>query len=142
MLESDEGADAAAIGSTMRGLGLMKANARIRPGMTSHEAARVFEISIERSSYGSFMVTRPAYSIGASFPPGWGEDNVTSIRAGNDGSLLVMISIKPAISVISSARRAWSCASALAAFLWSRLSKPWALRSPSCATINALAAVL
>ena len=58
--------------------------ARIRPGMTSHEAARVFETAIERAGYGRFMVTRPAYSIGASFPPGWGEDNVMSIRAGNE----------------------------------------------------------
>jgi Xaa-Pro dipeptidase len=61
--------------------------ARVRPGMTSHEAARIFEGSIERAGYAQFMVTRPAYSIGASFPPGWGEDDVMSIRANNEDIL-------------------------------------------------------
>jgi Xaa-Pro dipeptidase len=56
--------------------------ARVRPGMTSHEAARIFETVIEKAGFGEFMVTRPAYSIGASFPPGWGEDSVMAIRAG------------------------------------------------------------
>jgi Xaa-Pro dipeptidase len=58
--------------------------ARARPGMTSHEAARIFESVIEKAGVGDYMVTRPAYSIGASFPPGWGEDNVMAIRAGNE----------------------------------------------------------
>lgn len=58
--------------------------ARVRPGMTSHEAARIFETVVEKAGFGEFMVTRPAYSIGASFPPGWGEDNVMAIRAGNE----------------------------------------------------------
>lgn len=56
----------------------------VRPGMTSHDAARVFEGVIERSGLAEFMVTRPAYSIGASFPPGWGEDNVMAIRRDHD----------------------------------------------------------
>jgi Xaa-Pro dipeptidase len=56
--------------------------ARVKPGMTSHEAARIFETVIEKSGLGQHMVTRPAYSIGASFPPGWGEDSVMAIRAG------------------------------------------------------------
>ncbi|MEI2301424.1 M24 family metallopeptidase [Ensifer sp. MJa1] len=54
--------------------------ARVRPGMTSHEAARIFESVIERRGFAEWMVTRPAYSIGGSFPPGWGEDNVMAIR--------------------------------------------------------------
>ncbi|WP_083213659.1 MULTISPECIES: Xaa-Pro peptidase family protein [unclassified Ensifer] len=54
--------------------------ARVRPGMTSHEAARVFESVIERRGFAEWLVTRPAYSIGGSFPPGWGEDNVMAIR--------------------------------------------------------------
>lgn len=58
--------------------------ARVRPGMTSHEAARIFETVIEKAGFGEYMVTRPAYSIGASFPPGWGEDNVMAIRSGNE----------------------------------------------------------
>jgi Xaa-Pro dipeptidase len=58
--------------------------ARVRPGMTSHEAARIFESVIEKAGFGEYMVTRPAYSIGASFPPGWGEDNVMAIRSGNE----------------------------------------------------------
>lgn len=61
--------------------------ARVRPGMTSHEAARIFETVIERRGFAEFMVTRPAYSIGGSFPPGWGEDNVMAIRAGNEAVL-------------------------------------------------------
>jgi Xaa-Pro dipeptidase len=56
----------------------------VRPGMTSHEAARIFESVIEKAGFGEYMVTRPAYSIGASFPPGWGEDNVMAIRSGNE----------------------------------------------------------
>ncbi len=58
--------------------------ARVRPGMTSHEAARIFETVIEKAGFGDNMVTRPAYSIGAAFPPGWGEDNVAAIRAGSE----------------------------------------------------------
>lgn len=61
--------------------------ARVRPGMTSHEAARIFESVIEKAGFGESMVTRPAYSIGASFPPGWGEDNVMAIRAGSEQPL-------------------------------------------------------
>ncbi|MET0744395.1 MAG: Xaa-Pro peptidase family protein, partial [Microvirga sp.] len=57
---------------------------RVRPGMTSHDAARVFEGVIERNGLAEFMVTRPAYSIGAAFPPGWGEDNVMAIRRDHD----------------------------------------------------------
>lgn len=61
--------------------------ARVRPGMTSHDAARIFESVIERRGFGEWMVTRPAYSIGASFPPGWGEDNVMAIRRNHDAVL-------------------------------------------------------
>lgn len=61
--------------------------ARIRPGMTSNEAARIFEGVIEKAGFAEYMVTRPAYSIGASFPPGWGEDNVAAIRAGHEAVL-------------------------------------------------------
>ena len=57
---------------------------RVRPGMTSHEAARIFESVIEKAGFGADMVTRPAYSIGAAFPPGWGEDNVMAIRNGGE----------------------------------------------------------
>lgn len=63
---------------------LREGYARVRPGMTSHDAARIFEGVIEQAGLADFMVTRPAYSIGASFPPGWGEDSVMSIRAGNE----------------------------------------------------------
>ncbi len=58
--------------------------ARVRPGMTSHEAARIFEGVIEGRGFAEWMVTRPAYSIGASFPPGWGEDDVMAIRRHHD----------------------------------------------------------
>ncbi len=61
--------------------------ASVRPGMTSHEAARIFESVIERRGFAEFMVTRPGYSIGGSFPPGWGEDNVMAIRAGHEAIL-------------------------------------------------------
>lgn len=61
--------------------------AAIRPGMSSHDAARVIEGSLEGSGYGEFKVTRPAYSIGASFPPGWGEDQVMAIRSGLNAPL-------------------------------------------------------
>jgi len=54
--------------------------AKVRPGMTSHEAARIFETVIERAGLAEYMVTRPAYSIGCAFPPGWGEDDVAEIR--------------------------------------------------------------
>ncbi|MCC7284463.1 MAG: aminopeptidase P family protein, partial [Acetobacteraceae bacterium] len=56
----------------------------VRPGMTSHEAARVFETVIEKAGVAEFMVTRPAYGIGCAFPPGWGEDDVVAIRRGSD----------------------------------------------------------
>ncbi|MHB0705090.1 M24 family metallopeptidase [Roseomonas mucosa] len=58
--------------------------ATVRPGMTAHEAARVFETVIEKAGYAEYMVTRPAYSIGGSFPPGWGEDDVAAIRRDSD----------------------------------------------------------
>jgi Xaa-Pro dipeptidase len=58
--------------------------ARVRPGMTSHDAARIFETVLEKGGFAENMVTRPAYSIGAAFPPGWGEDNVMAIRRGNE----------------------------------------------------------
>jgi len=58
--------------------------ARVRPGMTSHEAARVFEQVVERRGFAQWMVTRPAYSIGASFAPGWGEDDVMAIRRNHE----------------------------------------------------------
>lgn len=58
--------------------------ARVRPGMTSHEAARIFESVIEKAGFAENMVTRPAYSIGAAFPPGWGEDSVMAIRRDNE----------------------------------------------------------
>ncbi|MET0528318.1 MAG: Xaa-Pro peptidase family protein [Microvirga sp.] len=58
--------------------------AEVRPGMTSHEAARIFETVIERAGCAEFMVTRPAYSIGLAFAPGWGEDNVVNIRRDNE----------------------------------------------------------
>lgn len=61
--------------------------ARVRPGMTSHEAARVFETVIEKAGLAEFMVTRPAYSIGCAFPPGWGEDDVAAIRRGSEQPL-------------------------------------------------------
>jgi Xaa-Pro dipeptidase len=44
----------------------------------------IYETAIRRAGYGELMVTRPAYSIGIAFPPGWGEDNVGSIRAGDE----------------------------------------------------------
>ena len=58
--------------------------AGVRPGMTSHEAARLFETVLERSRWAEYMVTRPAYSIGCAFPPGWGEDEVVAIRHGSE----------------------------------------------------------
>lgn len=58
--------------------------AAVRPGMTAHEAARIFETVIEKAGYAEYMVTRPAYSIGGSFPPGWGEDDVAAIRRDSD----------------------------------------------------------
>jgi Xaa-Pro dipeptidase len=58
--------------------------ARVRPGMTSHEAARIFESVIEKAGFAENMVTRPAYSIGAAFPPGWGEDSVVAIRQNSE----------------------------------------------------------
>jgi Xaa-Pro dipeptidase len=61
--------------------------ATIRPGMTSNDAAAIYETAIRRAGYGDRMVTRPAYSIGIAFPPGWGEDNVMSIRAGDENVL-------------------------------------------------------
>jgi Xaa-Pro dipeptidase len=61
--------------------------ARVRPGMTSHDAARIFESFIEKAGFSEHMVTRPAYSIGAAFPPGWGEDNVVAIRTGHEAML-------------------------------------------------------
>lgn len=60
---------------------------RVRPGMASHEAARIFETVLENAGFAENMVTRPAYSIGASFPPGWGEDSVMAIRSGLDALL-------------------------------------------------------
>jgi Xaa-Pro dipeptidase len=59
----------------------------VRPGMTSNEAAALYENIIRRAGFGNRMVTRPAYSIGIAFPPGWGEDNVMSIRAGDESVL-------------------------------------------------------
>ncbi|MDW9583813.1 M24 family metallopeptidase [Sinorhizobium meliloti] len=61
--------------------------ANVRPGMTSHEAARIFESVFERRGFAEWMVTRPAYSIGGTFPPGWGEDNVMAIRRNHDAVL-------------------------------------------------------
>ena len=61
--------------------------AGVRPGMTSHDAARVFETVIEKAGLAEFMVTRPAYSIGCAFPPGWGEDDVAAIRRGSEQQL-------------------------------------------------------
>jgi Xaa-Pro dipeptidase len=58
--------------------------ARVRPGMTSHDAARCFEAVIEKAGAAEYMVTRPAYSIGCAFPPGWGEDDVAAIRRGSE----------------------------------------------------------
>lgn len=58
--------------------------AQVRPGMTAHAAARCFETVIEKAGYAEFMVTRPAYSIGCAFPPGWGEDDVAAIRRNSD----------------------------------------------------------
>ncbi len=58
--------------------------ATVRPGMTSHDAARCFETVIEKAGLAEFMVTRPAYSIGCAFPPGWGEDDVAAIRRDSD----------------------------------------------------------
>jgi len=60
---------------------------RVRPGMTSHEAARTFESVIEKRGFAEWMVTRPAYSIGGSFAPGWGEDEVMAIRRNHDAVL-------------------------------------------------------
>lgn len=59
----------------------------VRPGMTSNEAAAIYENAIRRTGYGDRMVTRPAYSIGIAFPPGWGEDNVMSLRSGDENVL-------------------------------------------------------
>jgi len=58
--------------------------ARIRPGMSAHEAARIFEGVIERRGLAQWMVTRPAYGIGCAFPPGWGEDKVVAIKQGSE----------------------------------------------------------
>ena len=52
--------------------------------LTAHAAARCFETVIEKAGYAEFMVTRPAYSIGCAFPPGWGEDDVAAIRRNSD----------------------------------------------------------
>jgi Xaa-Pro dipeptidase len=59
----------------------------VRPGMTSGQAAAIYENALVSAGYGALMVTRPAYSIGIAFPPGWGEDNVGSIRAGDERTL-------------------------------------------------------
>jgi Xaa-Pro dipeptidase len=56
----------------------------VRPGMISNDAAAIYENVLRRAGYGDRMVTRPAYSIGIAFPPGWGEDNVMSIRSGDE----------------------------------------------------------
>jgi Xaa-Pro dipeptidase len=56
----------------------------VRPGMTSNDAAAIYEGVLRRAGYADRMVTRPAYSIGIAFPPGWGEDNVMSIRSGDE----------------------------------------------------------
>jgi Xaa-Pro dipeptidase len=58
--------------------------AAVRPGMSSNDAASINGSSIRRAGYEELMVTRPAYSIGIAFPPGWGEDNVGSIRTGDE----------------------------------------------------------
>jgi len=54
--------------------------ARIRPGMTSHEAARILEGVIERRGFAEWMLTCPAYGIGCAFPAGWDESKIISIK--------------------------------------------------------------
>ena len=60
--------------------GLAAAMQGIEPGMTSHEADALVRNAVAATGMGEYFVVRAAYGIGLAFGPGWGEDNVMSIR--------------------------------------------------------------
>ena len=61
--------------------------ARVRPGMTSHDAAGIFESVIERRGFGEWMVDPASLQHRRLLPPGWGEDNVMAIHRNHDAVL-------------------------------------------------------
>jgi len=60
--------------------GLAAAMKGIEPGMTSHQADALVRKTIAATGMGEYFVVRAAYGIGLAFGPGWGEDDVMSIR--------------------------------------------------------------
>jgi Xaa-Pro dipeptidase len=60
--------------------GLAAAMEGIEPGMTSHDADALVRRVVAATGMGEYFVVRAAYGIGLAFGPGWGEDNVMSIR--------------------------------------------------------------
>jgi Xaa-Pro dipeptidase len=61
-------------------VGLRAGMEKIKPGMTSHQADTVVRDAIGKTGYGEYFTVRAAYGIGVGLPPGWGENNVMSIR--------------------------------------------------------------
>lgn len=56
--------------------------AAIRPGITGHDVNRAGRTLMEASGWGDLNRNRSGYSIGVSFPPGWGEGHIFSLREG------------------------------------------------------------
>jgi Xaa-Pro dipeptidase len=60
--------------------GLEAAMAAIRPGTTSGAVDAACRSAIQKAGFGQYFNHRTGYSIGVSFPPGWGEGHILSLR--------------------------------------------------------------
>ncbi|MCZ4256654.1 Xaa-Pro peptidase family protein [Sulfitobacter sp. G21635-S1] len=63
--------------------GLLAGLERIGPGMSCHDADAVVRETIARLGYARMFPVRAAYGVGINFAPDWSEENVASIRPGN-----------------------------------------------------------
>ncbi|MFN0041753.1 MAG: M24 family metallopeptidase [Alphaproteobacteria bacterium] len=62
--------------------------AAMKPGATSHEVDNAGRAVVERAGLGAYFHHRCGYSMGCSFPPGWGEGTVMDISQGNTRKLV------------------------------------------------------
>jgi len=63
--------------------GLEAAMETIRPGVTSSAVDEACRSVVEKAGFGGLFKLRTGYSIGLSFPPGWGEGHILSLRRGD-----------------------------------------------------------
>lgn len=72
----------------------------LRPGMISGDVYRAHDEALAAAGLHNYIRMRTAYSIGVSYPPGWGEWHIMDIKAGDPRPLQARLSLHSGSQVV------------------------------------------